>query len=199
MEFLQKITPAIIFWLSFSMTPGPFWLTWMNYHTQPNTFGIYKKYIVYLITYFATSCFLVSYLVLTTVVWQKKILLPLYFIGAIVIFYIAIKSFNSQLKKKRIKLTYLSMVSISIFNPKFYLSVPVGSLSIINVTESSLFNSIIFSYVVMMPIILSGSLLYFFLGKLSLKSSYTKIIQGFTSILLMSYAVYLLIEGILLL
>lgn len=198
MDFFLLLLPAALYWVSFSFTPGPFWLSWMNYHSQPNTAHTYKVYLLYLLTYFAGMCFALSYAVQTVVVFTSSLLLPLYFIGSGVMIYIAVESYRMQAKKQRLRFTYVTMVSISITNPKVYLSVPAGALSVVGLTHSTAINSLLFSYVVMVPIVLSGSLLFFALGKLSLKSGFTQPIQRITSLGLFAYGLYLAVEGVLL-
>ena len=197
-DSFQNLLPAIIFWISFSFTPGPFWLIWMNYHTQNNTLHIYKAYILHILTCLFPLSMGLSYLVHSSIAWNKNILLPLYFIGGAVIVYLGIKAIYAKVKNIKIELNYLKIVMISATNPKLYLTVPAGSLSIINFSNSTILNTFVFSFIVMIPIILSGSLFFYFLAKLSLRTSYTSVIKNITNSIMVGYGIYLIVQGIIL-
>ncbi len=190
--------PAIAFWFSFAFTPGPFWMAWMNYHTQENSLSIYKQYLIYLFLFFAPFNFLMAYLILQANDALSFSLIPLYFIGASFIIYLAIKSFYLQVKKAKISFTFWNMVIITCTSPKIYLTVPAGVLSMMKLDELSVITKSLIFAVVVPPILLAGSVFFLALAKMGNRLMMNKV-RYVTSSLLLGYGLFLLYEGIILL
>ncbi len=194
---LPSLLPAIFFWASFSFSPGPFWASWMNYHAQKNSWGIFRPYLLYLFLIFTNVNLAICYSVLKLDSIGTSYLRVLYFIGSGFIIYLAIKSFYLHLKKLEINFTFWNMTGITLTNPKVYLTIPAGSLSMLKVDYSPLVSSFIFSYIVMPPIMLMGAFFFMSLAKLGEKILFNKM-RYLTSGLLLIYGIFLLYEGIIL-
>ena len=118
----------------------------------------------------------------------------LYFIGAGVILYLAYKTFKSTVSKDAsFVFTWKAMLLLSWTNPKVWLTVPAGVLSA-NYTNSDISNSLIF-YIIGMPLYLIGFFMWANIGKYGAKIAKDKF-NIFNALLLLSYALYLLYEGI---
>ena len=119
----------------------------------------------------------------------------LYFIGAAVIFYLAYKTLKSSVQKNAdFVFAWKAMMLLSWTNPKVWLTVPAGVLTA-NYTTSTITNSLIF-FVIGVPLYFFGFFMWANIGKFGAKIAKDKF-NIFNAILLVSYATYLLYEGIL--
>ena len=202
MEFITNFAPAIVFWFSFCFSPGPFWMAWMNYHSQENDLSLpmfyVRRFIPYLFLVFGNLNFVLAYFTLSLSELTNFPLTGLYFIGGSFIVYLAVKSFYAQIKKVKFDLTIKTMALVVFLNPKVYLTIPAGSLSLLDSGSSIVVSSLIFSYLIMPPMNLLGSFFFLSLVKIG-KSLLAQKVSYLTSSLLLGYGVYLFYEGVLLL
>ncbi len=191
---LEAFIATTIFWLSFALSPGPFWLAWMSYTAQNSLKTAYRVYLSYLFTAFFLQTLILCWIVLYFGATFSEYFDWLYLLSGIYIAYLAITSFKLTLSSKPIKFRYLEMSMISLTNPKVYLSVPAGAISA-TYTGSIFLDSLIFAGVVMLPCVLLGSIIYAGIAKASNHLLKSKNFLGmFSSGLLALYAVYLFYE-----
>ena len=174
----------------------------MNYHSQENDLSLpmfyVRHFIPYLFLVFGNLNFVLAYFTLSLSELTNFPLTGLYFIGGSFIVYLAVKSFYAQIKKAKFDLTIKTMALVVLLNPKVYLTIPAGSLSLLDSGSSIVVSSLVFSYLIMPPMNLLGS--FFFLGLVKIgKSLLAQKVGYLTSSLLLAYGVYLFYEGGLLL
>jgi threonine/homoserine/homoserine lactone efflux protein len=186
---------SIAYWISFGFSPGPFWAAWMTHHAQEGSLAVYKQYIPYLLGVFCVQCFLLALMVQFFGQINANLLVPLYFIGGGYIIYFGIRSFKAAIASKKVDFGFKQMAILGLTNPKVYLTVPIGSLSANYFEVNAIWNSAFFAFIIAAPVVLSGSLFYVLLAKLSTKMLMDKV-KYFTSGLLLVYGLYLWFEGL---
>lgn len=118
----------------------------------------------------------------------------LYFIGATVILYLAYKTFQSSLKKDaEFTFTWKAMMLLSWTNPKVWLTVPAGVITA-NYTTNNITDSLIF-FLIGVPLYYFGFFMWANIGKYGARIAKDKF-NLFNAFLLVSYALYLLYEGV---
>ncbi len=199
LELLTPLVPGVLFWASFAFSPGPFWMAWMDYHSQENDLSLlvfyFRRYLPYVFLVFSVLSFVLCYFTLSFSKLTDFPLTPLYFLGGCFIVYLAVKSFYAQIKKMKINFTIWNMILISVLNPKVYSTIPAGSLSMLGSEESIVVSSFVFGFVIMPPVMLLGSFFFLGLSKIG-KSLLAQKVRYLTSSLLFIYGLYLFYEGV---
>lgn len=191
----EAVILTAIFWFSFAFSPGPFWMAWMNYHTQRTHLKIYRDYLIYVCLVFSTHSFVLAVAVYAFGYINENLFIPLYFIGGSFIIYLGIKSFYLHTKSKKISFNLKHMTMLSLSNPKVYLTVPTGALGAFFFEDNMILNALIFSTVFLIPINILGSVFFMLIAKASYKIALDKV-NYFISSLLIFYGVYLMYKGI---
>ncbi len=190
---VESIIASVVFWASFVFSIGPFWAAVMATAKTMTFKEIYKNYSLFQIFGGMPQTLLIVFLVNIVGIWNKDIFIILYFVGALFIFYFAYKNFHATLAKKTFHFNWKAMVLLGWSNPKFWTTVPVGSLSA-NYSASLPINMVVF-YLISLPLFYFGVFFWGTIGKQGSKISPKKF-GYFTAFLLVSFGVYLIIEGL---
>jgi threonine/homoserine/homoserine lactone efflux protein len=136
---------------------------------------------------------LISMLVKTLGQLHAGLYNSMYFVGAVVILYLAYKTLKSAIESDaKFVFTWKAMMLLSWTNPKVWLTVPAGVLTA-NYSSNNLSDSLIF-FLIGVPLYFFGFFLWANIGKYGAKNAKDKF-NIFNAILLVSYALYLLYEG----
>lgn len=191
---IGAMASVLIFLLSYSCSPGPFWMRWMQYHLQEDSIKIYKIYMIFLVFVNGPQIFIVSYLVQWLGSLDQNIFLFLYFIGGSFIVYLGLKSFLYQIiKTESNKYSFWQMSFLGLTNPKFYTTFPAGAMEAVKISSSLVFNSIVFTLIAICCFLL-GSVFFMLITKLGKRTS-VKAVTIITSSMLIGYGLYLIYEG----
>lgn len=191
---IGAMASVLIFLLSYSCSPGPFWMRWMQYHLQEDSIKIYKIYMIFLVFVNGPQIFIVSYLVQWLGSLDQNIFLFLYFIGGSFIVYLGLKSFLYQIiKTESNKYSFWQMSFLGLTNPKFYTTLPAGAMEAVKISSSLVFNSIVFTLIAICCFLL-GSVFFMLITKLGKRTS-VKAVTIITSSMLIGYGLYLIYEG----
>ena len=193
MEILENTFPSFLFWASFTLSAGPFWITVASSAKHTPIRELFRHFLTYQIVGWFPMIVFISMMVKTIGQFHQGIYNSLYFIGAGVIIYLAYKTIKSTITKDAdFVFTWKAMLLLSWTNPKVWLTVPAGVLTA-NYTESNVSNSLIF-YLIGMPLYIFGFFMWANIGKYGAKIAKDKF-NIFNALLLFAYACYLLYEG----
>ena len=134
-----------------------------------------------------------SFLVNIVGKWNESLFVSFYFIGAVVIFYLAYKNLTLTQAKKKFDFNWKAMLALGWSNPKAWLTMPVGALSA-TYTDSLIINMLGF-YFIALPLFLFGLFFWGTIGKQGNKIAPKKF-GYFTAFLLIGFGIYLIYKGI---
>lgn len=195
MDFLENALPSFLFWASFTLSAGPFWITVASSAKHTPISELFRHFSIYQVIGWFPMIIFISMLVKTIGQLHQGFYNSLYFIGAGVILYLAYKTFKSTTQKDAsFVFTWKAMMLLSWTNPKVWLTVPTGVITA-NYGTSNLSNSLIF-YLLGLPLYLFGFFMWANIGKYGAKIAKDKF-NLFNAGLLLAYACYLLYEGFL--
>ena len=193
MNILENILPSILFWASYTLSAGPFWITVASSAKNTPISELFRHYFIYQFVGWFPFIFFISLMVKTIGRLHQNFYNNLYFIGAGVILYLAYKTLKTSTQKDaNFIFTWKAMVLLSWTNPKAWLTLPAGAITA-NYVTSEITNSIIF-YFIGLPLYFFGFFMWANIGKYGAKIAKEKF-NIFNTILLVSYACYLLYEG----
>ncbi len=194
MNLLDNYLPSILFWASFTLSAGPFWITVASSAKNTPIAELFRHFLIYQMFGWFPMVIIISMMVKTLGQLHEGIYNSLYFIGAAVIFYLAYKTFKSAIQKNAaFVFNWKAMMLLSWTNPKVWLTVPAGVLTA-NYTTNPITDSLIF-FLIGVPLYYFGFFMWANIGKYGAKIAKDKF-NMFNAILLVSYASYLLYEGI---
>ncbi len=190
----ESFLPTIVFWAAFTLSAGPFWITVMTMSKHTDISHLFKDYLIYQIVGWFPMIMVMGAIVATIGHLNSSIYTSLYFLGALVIFYLAYKTLQNTVQKTAsFKFNWKAMTILSWTNPKVWLTVPAGLLTA-NYTGSSSANVLIF-FAIGLPLYFFAFFMWAYIGKFGAKIANDKF-NIFNAILLVSYGAYLLYEGI---
>ena len=193
MNIFENTLPSFLFWASFTLSAGPFWITVASSVKHTPITELFRHFLLYQIVGWFPIILVINIMVKTIGQFHQGIYNSLYFIGAGVIFYLAYKTIKSTIQKDAsFVFTWKAMILLSWTNPKVWLTVPAGVLTA-NYTESDISNAFIF-YMIGFPLYIFGFFMWANIGKYGAKVAKDKF-NIFNAILLFAYATYLLYEG----
>lgn len=194
MNILENSLPSLLFWASFTLSAGPFWITVASSAKHTPIIHLFKHFLFYQIIGWFPIIVIISMLVKTVGQLHQGFYNSLYFIGTGVILYLAYKTFKStSTKDASFVFSWKAMVLLSWTNPKVWLTVPTGVITA-NYTSNDFSSSLIF-YTIGIPLYFFGFFMWANIGKYGAKIAKDKF-NIFNAILLLSYAIYLLYEGL---
>jgi len=189
----DNVLPSLLFWASFTLSAGPFWITVASSAKHTPISELFRHFLIYQIFGWLPMIVVISMLVKTIGALHQGFYNSLYFIGAGVILYLAYKTFKSTVTKDAsFVFSWKAMMVLSWTNPKVWLTVPAGVLTA-NYTEGNFSNSLLF-YLIGIPLYLFGFFMWANIGKYGAKIAKDKF-NIFNALLLLAYALYLLYEG----
>ena len=193
MNIFEGLLPSILFWASFTLSAGPFWITVASSAKHTAIRELFRHFLIYQIVGWFPMILLISMMVKTIGQLHQGFYKSLYFIGAGVILYLAYKTFKSTVQKDAaFVFSWKAMMLLSWTNPKVWLTIPAGVLTA-NYTANDMSNSFIF-YLIGMPLYFFGFFMWSNIGKYGAKIAKDKF-NIFNAFLLLAYALYLLYEG----
>ncbi len=193
MSFIEPYLPSFLFWASFTLSAGPFWITVASSAKNTPITELFRHYLIYLLFGWFPMIVLISMMVKTIGEMHQGIYNSLYFIGSAVIFYLAYKTLKSTLQKDaNFVFTWKAMMILSWTNPKVWLTVPAGVLTA-NYTNNPIPDSLLFFFVGL-PLYFFGFFMWANIGKYGAKIAKEKF-NIFNALLLIAYGSYLLYEG----
>ncbi len=194
MNIFENILPSILFWASFTLSAGPFWITVASSAKHTPITELFRHFLIYQVVGWFPMIIFISMLVRTIGQLHQGFYNSLYFIGAAVILYLAYKTFKSTITKDAsFVFSWKAMLLLSWTNPKVWLTVPAGVLTA-NYVQNDISNSLIF-YAIGMPLYLFGFFMWANIGKYGAKIAKDKF-NIFNALLLLAYASYLFYEGL---
>jgi len=194
MNIVENSLPSFLFWASFILSAGPFWITLASSAKQTSISELFKHFLLYQLVGWFPKIMLINLMVKTIGQFHQGIYNSLYFVGAGVILYLAYKTLKSAVSDgASFVFTWKAMVLLSWTNPKAWLTIPTGVLTA-NYVQSDIANGIIF-YLIGVPLYIFGFFMWSNIGKYGAKIAKDKF-NIFNAMLLLSYALYLLYEGI---
>lgn len=193
MNIVEPYLASFLFWASFTLSAGPFWITVASSAKNTPIAELHRHFLIYQVFGWFPMIVLISMMVKTIGQLHQGIYNSLYFVGATVIFYLAYKTIKSTIESNaKFVFTWKAMMLLSWTNPKVWLTVPAGVLTA-NYTNSELNDSLIF-FLIGVPLYFFGFFLWANIGKYGAKIAKDKF-NIFNAILLIAYASYLLYEG----
>ena len=90
----QNIVPAITFWVAVAFSIGPFWIATMEAARTTSFRYLYRNYVFYLFVGWLPLNFLIGMIVGTVGAIHESVAIAMYFIGAAVIFWMALRLVN---------------------------------------------------------------------------------------------------------
>ena len=190
---IEPIIASIVFWASFVFSLGPFWTAIMAAAQTMSYKELYKNYLFYQLIGGAPQIMLIVFLVNIVGKWNESLFVSFYFIGAVVIFYLAYKNLTLTQAKKKFDFNWKAMLALGWSNPKAWLTMPVGALSA-TYTDSLIINMLGF-YFIALPLFLFGLFFWGTIGKQGNKIAPKKF-GYFTAFLLIGFGIYLIYKGI---
>ncbi|MFK7901399.1 MAG: hypothetical protein AB8B49_01015 [Nitratireductor sp.] len=189
----ESISAVFLFWFGFVVSAGPFWTATMAAATTTSFKTLYKDYILYLLTGWVALICLIGLIVSQIGGINETINTALYFIGALVIFYMAYKILKSKPGVAgSFNFNWKNMTVLTWTNPKVWLLVPIGFLGA-NFTDNIWINIALF-YIVGVPMFLSGLFCWGMIGRLGAKVSLTHVAK-FNAAIMTVFGLYLLYAG----
>jgi threonine/homoserine/homoserine lactone efflux protein len=191
------LADVISFWLMFYITPGPVWGAVMSDAKDKNI-----KQILSLLLIFSTVNISVQFTqAVLSVVFMDTVIkifasidIWLYFFGASYILYLALKVFYSTTQKVSFTLQVRDLAVIMLLSPKIWTLFPVGATLAYRLSETMWVNAIIFA---ILMIIISS---FFFFVYVGIAKSFYYILKDkfnyITTILLLLFALFLLVQGV---
>jgi len=193
MSNLENIFPSFLFWASFILSVGPFWITLSSSAKETPITELFRHFLIYQLVGWFPMILIISAMVQSIGQTHQGIYNSLYFLGAGVILYLAYKTLKSTIQKEAsFVFTWKAMLLLSWTNPKVWLTIPTGVLTA-NYTDNDFNNSLIF-YFIGIPLYIFGFFLWANIGKYGAKIAKEKF-NIFNAMLLLAYAAYLLYEG----
>ncbi|WP_299872557.1 hypothetical protein [uncultured Cocleimonas sp.] len=194
-DSFEQFIPTIIFWASFTLSAGPFWITVMSSAKHTPISELFRHFLIYQLLGWFPIIMVIGAIVTTIGKLNEAIYTSLYFIGAAVIFYLAYKTYQSTISSKAsFKFNWKAMIVLSWTNPKVWLTVPTGVLTA-NYTDNNSLN-ILIMFIVGIPLYYIGFFMWAYMGKFGAKIAKDKF-NIFNALLLFIYGAYLLYEGVL--
>lgn len=189
----EAFSAVFLFWFAFVVSAGPFWTATMAAATTTSFTQLYKDYVLYLIFGWAPLIALIGYVVSTIGGLDETINLALYFLGSLVIFYMAYKILISKPGVAgSFNFRWRNMCLLTWTNPKVWLLVPIGFLGA-NFSQNIFVNIFLF-YILGVPLFLIGVYVWGMAGRLGAKISLDHVAK-FNAALMMAFGIYLLYSG----
>jgi len=189
----ESIFATMLFWSAFTISAGPFWTATMAAATTTSFKKIYSDYVLYLIFGWLPIIVLISTIIASVGALGRNFELALYFLGSLVIFWMAFKIYKSTPGKAgSFNFNWKAMSLLTWSNPKVWLLVPVGFLSA-DITNSVPINIALY-YFLGIPFFLVGVFVWGTLGRIGAKIS-LKHINTFNAVLMLSFGLYLAYGG----
>lgn len=193
MNIIEQLLPSFLFWASFTLSAGPFWITVASSAKNTPIFELLRHFVIYQMFGWFPMVILISMMIKILGKLNAALYNSLYFVGAAVIFYLAYKTLKSAIDSDaKFVFTWKAMMILSWTNPKVWLTVPAGVLTA-NYSGNNLSDSLIF-FLTGLPLYFFGFFLWANIGKYGAKIAKDKF-NMFNALLLVSYALYLLYEG----
>jgi len=190
----EAFTVTLIYWCTFVISAGAFWVATMEAAPHMSFKSLYKNYVIYLAVGWFPIVVTVSVIVTLLGALDQRIFTALHFVGALVIFYMAYKIVSAKLSagSASFNFDWKAMTLVSWTNPKVWLLIPTGFITA-TFTDSAVINMLMF-YFIGVPLFLFGVFFWGTIGKLGAKISMTYI-SYFNAALLIGFGVYLLYAG----
>ncbi len=194
MSLFDQYFPSFLFWASFTLSAGPFWITVASSAQNTPIRELFRHFFIYQAISWLPMIILIVMMVKTVGQLHQGIYHSLYFVGSAVILYLAFKTLKSSISQQAtFVFTWKAMMLLSWANPKVWLTVPAGALTA-DYTNHAFVDSILF-YLVGVPLYFIGFFMWANIGKYGAKIAKEKF-NIFNALLLFSYGAYLLYEGI---
>ena len=154
---------------------------------------LYKNYTIYILIAWLPVNMLIGFSVGTLGHMNADLYTGLYFIGAVVIFWLAYKVIrNSSSKGSGFRFTWQTMVLVSWTNPKVWLTLPAGYLAA-NFTGNLTLDVLLF-FTIGLPFFYCGVYLWGMIGRQGAKIAKGKL-AWFNAVLLIGFGCFLLYQG----
>lgn len=184
---LESVLASLLFWGVFGYSPGLFWSAVMQYGADGGRLPpLFRTYVAY----YASTWLVVVWASTGAVMVFGQInpwfSVGLHFAGLGMIGWLAVKFLRPGIVRQTVSfnLSLKLMSLITVTNPKVWLLIPVGGLSA-NYTGSSFANIVLF-WAMGAPVLTSGFLLWFFIGRVGAGIS----VRGFKTFNLMLLALF---------
>jgi len=193
MSYIEQFLPSFLFWASFTLSAGPFWITVASSAKKTPISELFRHFVIYQMFGWFPMIVLISMMVKTIGQLHVGINNSLYFIGAAVILYLSYKTLKSAIESNaKFVFTWKAMMLLSWTNPKVWLTVPAGVVTA-DYSSNHFSDSLLF-FLIGLPLYFFGFFLWANIGKYGAKIAKDKF-NIFNAFLLVSYALYLLYEG----
>jgi threonine/homoserine/homoserine lactone efflux protein len=189
---IESILASFLFWVSFTLSPGPFWTAVMESAKHTGWWRLTKNFVIYQFIGWAPQVVLITIIVSFVGAISLQLVAALHFFGGGVIFYLSYLILKTKIQKKKFDFHWKKMMVISWSSPKVWVTVPIGALSA-SYADEVLWNAILF-YLFGAPLFYAGFYLWAFLGKQGGKIAKEKF-SYFTTALLVFFGIYLIVEG----
>ncbi len=191
---IESLAATFIFWLTFVFTAGAFWTAIMETSSHTSFSHIYKNYSIYILVCWLPIITIIGLVIGLVGELNENIFTALYFIGSVIIFYLAWKIVVAKgANKAKFNFNWKAMSLVSWTNPKVWIGVPPGFLAA-NYTESLPLNIFIF-YLTGIPLFYIGVYFWGQIGRQGAKIAKDKL-SYFNASLLGIFALYLLYSGV---
>ncbi|MCY3770209.1 MAG: hypothetical protein OXG56_12725 [Gammaproteobacteria bacterium] len=192
----EAILATFVFWSTFVFTIGPYWIGIMSAAKDTSFAVLYKNFLIYcLVSWFPLNAIL-GFIVGTVGNLHEGIYTGLYFVGAMVIFYLAYQTAQSRDGTgKGLDFNWKMMALVSWSSPKVWTTIPAGFLAA--TYTSNLYLNIVLFFLIGMPLFLFGVYFWGMIGRQGARLAKGKI-AWVNAGLLAGFGVYLLYRGFLL-
>ncbi len=186
------ITTAV-FWATFELTPGPFWVAFMQ-AVRSNSFRVLlKQYALFVLLGSGLQIIFIALFVGKVATLHPWIYTALNFVGAGVVFSMAYQTLSTVHRQQTMDFNWFKMSLISWGSPKAWSVIPVGALNA-TYTDYVLPNAALF-FAVSLPFSIVSVFVWGYLGVLGAKIEIKKFSCATTAVLT-GYGVYLLTQGL---
>ena len=192
----EPVIATFVFWSTFVFTIGPYWIAIMDAARDTSFVVLYRNFLIYcLVSWFPLNA-IIGLLVGTVGNIHEGMYTGLYFVGAMVIFYMAYKTAQNRAGTgKGFDFNWKMMALVSWSSPKVWTAIPAGFLAA--TYTSNLYVNIVIFFLVGMPLFLFGVYFWGMIGRQGARLAKGKI-AVINALLLAGFGVYLLYRGFLL-
>lgn len=192
----DAVIATFIFWSAFVFSAGPFWIATMEAAPGTTFRKLYADYALYLIFGWLPVLTICSFLSGFLANLDPRIFAAMHLAGGTYVIYLAFKILKSKIKSGQpFDFNWRAMCMVTYLNPKVWILLPVGFLAA-NISESIVINAV-FYYFSGVPLFLFGVFFWGTIGRLGANVS-LKYISYFNAFLLVSFGLYLLYQGVVL-
>lgn len=190
----EAILAGFIFWGAFAVSPGPWWIAFMEAAKDTPLRVLYRNMSIYCIVGELPFIYITCGPVALLGGVHPLVLHILHFVGAAFMLYLAAKTLAAKLgKSRKFNYDWRSMTLVHWTNPKAWITIPIGSLTA-TYTDSlplNLFGFYIIGLLVMFP----ASYLWATIGREGAKMAHGKL-SYLNAFLFAAFAFYLLWRGV---